>query len=284
MSSSKIKSKTDQLLVTHSLGRSRQDVTYSVPTLLFPEIGTEVTYALHGGLSYRCDENSFFILPAKNVVAKISTSSEFRESALPLSSEVIVGAVTDYSLNNLMLQDALCHAKKLKRTLWISELVHRLRFEHVVCKKTESLASVFLRRELLKEVYYHTVALSERKSESPLYDSNDMAVVEAIRYMEQNFSEAITLRDLSKAAKCSPATLARKFESETNLSPIAFLRARRLEKARELLKTGRYSVSDVSLLVGYEDLSAFSASFKRKFRTLPSRVLNDAFEAEIHSK
>lgn len=40
-----------------------------------------------------------------------------------------------------------------------------------------------------------------------------------------------------------------------------------------LIKGQRYSVSQVSDIVGYENVSAFSAAFKKRFALTPSQVI-----------
>jgi AraC-like DNA-binding protein len=51
------------------------------------------------------------------------------------------------------------------------------------------------------------------------------------------------------------------------------LRDRRLEEAMSLIKSLRYSVGQVSDILGYENPSAFSAAFKKQFGISPSDVV-----------
>lgn len=61
-----------------------------------------------------------------------------------------------------------------------------------------------------------------------------------------------------------------KLKALTGESANEFIRRMRMNKAVELLKTGRYSVSEVSVMVGYSTASYFSTSFKKFFGELPS--------------
>jgi AraC-like DNA-binding protein len=45
----------------------------------------------------------------------------------------------------------------------------------------------------------------------------------------------------------------------------------RLEKAKYLLTSGEYSVSEVASSVGYDDIFAFSKIFKKKYGIPPSK-------------
>jgi AraC-like DNA-binding protein len=48
----------------------------------------------------------------------------------------------------------------------------------------------------------------------------------------------------------------------------------RMHKAKELLHTGKYSVSQVGSMLGYQNLSNFSASFKKEFNSTPSDFMH----------
>ena len=47
------------------------------------------------------------------------------------------------------------------------------------------------------------------------------------------------------------------------------LKKNKMHKAKELLNSGEYSVSQVGSLLGYHNLSNFSNSFKKEFNRLP---------------
>jgi two-component system response regulator YesN len=55
------------------------------------------------------------------------------------------------------------------------------------------------------------------------------------------------------------------------MSPIEYKNRLAMEKAAELLKTELYTVSEVSLAVGVEDVCYFSRLFKRTFGTPPGK-------------
>ena len=70
----------------------------------------------------------------------------------------------------------------------------------------------------------------------------------------------------------SPRALLRAFQKGLGDSPVAYVRARRLDEALLLLRSGRLDVSEVSARVGYRTLSAFSQAFKARFGQSPSAV------------
>ena len=52
-----------------------------------------------------------------------------------------------------------------------------------------------------------------------------------------------------------------------------FYNRHRLQQAREMLKTGSYSVKQVGINIGFSNLSNFAKAFKKEFGLLPKEIL-----------
>src|SRR5207253_689610 len=70
-----------------------------------------------------------------------------------------------------------------------------------------------------------------------------------------------TLEMLGQEVGCSPFYLSRIFSREVGLTIPQYLRNIRMERAAELLRSGRYNVSEAAVEVGYSSLSHFSKAF-----------------------
>lgn len=70
-----------------------------------------------------------------------------------------------------------------------------------------------------------------------------------------------TLELLGQEVGCSPFYLSRIFSREVGLTIPQYLRKVRMERAAELLRTGRYNVTEAATEVGYSSLSHFSKAF-----------------------
>jgi AraC-like DNA-binding protein len=69
------------------------------------------------------------------------------------------------------------------------------------------------------------------------------------------------LESLGQEVGCSPFHLSRIFSREVGLTIPQFLRNLRMERAAELLRSGRYNVTEAAMEVGYSSLSHFSKAF-----------------------
>jgi AraC-like DNA-binding protein len=63
--------------------------------------------------------------------------------------------------------------------------------------------------------------------------------------------------------------LSRTFSAATGLTIPQYLRQLRLEKAAELLRSGKFNVTEAALEVGYSSLSHFSQAFHETFGCCP---------------
>ncbi|MFP5213513.1 MAG: AraC family ligand binding domain-containing protein [Acidobacteriota bacterium] len=97
-----------------------------------------------------------------------------------------------------------------------------------------------------------------RRSEAP----REPKAVKLVKdYIEANYAETISLKDLSDLTGLSAYHLLRVFRASAGVPPHAYLVQKRLNKAREMLSKGR-PIVDVALEIGFSDQSHFTRAFK----------------------
>lgn len=82
-------------------------------------------------------------------------------------------------------------------------------------------------------------------------------------YIENHFSDEITLDSIAKEVNLSPYYFSHFYKEETGINFIDQLIAVRIEKAKEYLSKTDASIKDVSKQVGYVDPNYFSKLFKK---------------------
>lgn len=90
-------------------------------------------------------------------------------------------------------------------------------------------------------------------------------------YIEANLAQDITLGMLAELACLSEYHLVRMFKVSFGMPPSAWIAARRIERARALLKTTGQSLQQIADACGYADLSHFSHRFRAALGAPPSR-------------
>lgn len=84
------------------------------------------------------------------------------------------------------------------------------------------------------------------------------------------------LAELAKLCGCNPQYLSRTFSEAAGTTISLYLRRLRIERAAELLSSGRMNASEAALEVGYRSLSHFSQAFREEKGSPPSAWLRSA--------
>lgn len=95
--------------------------------------------------------------------------------------------------------------------------------------------------------------------------------IKAADYIQANYQSHITIDGIAKNLGIDRRYFSRIFTKYIGVSPQKYLVDYRLEKAKMLMSTGAYSVSEVAASVGYDDIFAFSKIFKKKYGVPPSK-------------
>jgi AraC-like DNA-binding protein len=107
-----------------------------------------------------------------------------------------------------------------------------------------------------------------RIAEPPLPGREPWAVSCAKQMLAERLVEPPSLEELASAVNLSPFHFARVFRRATGLPPHAWLKQRRLEQARALLKGGCSAVA-VAMQLGFADQSHLSRQFKQVYGVSP---------------
>jgi AraC-like DNA-binding protein len=228
-----------------------------------------------GGQSLTLDRAAFFVVPAgARPVARVLSASA-RVAWFEIAPALRERTVAEYAFEKLdgaVLEAVLREASSLPRTTWVDELVHRYVFERAICKKSGTLAATFLEVELVKEVYFLATERARDRDRAPRVVGPGEIVARAIAIIDRDLFAPLATAELARRAGASSRTLLRAFRRELGCAPSEYLRDRRLDEARVLLRTGRYRVGDVASRLGYASLPAFSQAFSARFGTPPSRI------------
>lgn len=90
-----------------------------------------------------------------------------------------------------------------------------------------------------------------------------------MKFMEEHFTEDMSIEDFATYTGRSLATFKRDFARLSSITPQKWLIERRLEKAAELLSEG-LSVTDTYIQVGFRNRSHFTKLFTSKYDCAPS--------------
>jgi AraC family transcriptional regulator len=96
------------------------------------------------------------------------------------------------------------------------------------------------------------------------------ALARVLRLIESRLQEPLLVEDLAREACLSPFHFARMFKQSTGHSPHAYLVARRIEIARELLATTDLRIREVGKRAGFSTHAHFCSVFRTQTGMTPA--------------
>ena len=97
------------------------------------------------------------------------------------------------------------------------------------------------------------------------------ALHRAAQYIRTHLSDRLDLETVAGAACLSPAYFSRIFREETGVSFQQAIMDARLKRACELIEYGGLRLSDIALMVGFQDQSYFSRAFQKAYGVTPTQ-------------
>lgn len=92
-------------------------------------------------------------------------------------------------------------------------------------------------------------------------------------YIELHYAEPLTVAELAGQCYFSEYHFMRFFKKHINMTCVEYINNLRLEKAVEMFEQGNTSILDVSLSVGFHNLSYFHKVFKGRYHMTPKEFL-----------
>jgi AraC family transcriptional regulator len=96
----------------------------------------------------------------------------------------------------------------------------------------------------------------------------------AVEYVQDQLDADLTVSGIAQEVGMSPDHFTRLFKESTGQSPHQYVVEARVRKAKELLTTGKFTISEAAFHVGFVDQSHLTHHFKRVFGLPPKRLLS----------
>jgi len=118
--------------------------------------------------------------------------------------------------------------------------------------------------------YIKQKMIIENHQEVEIESYNERLLQEAIKYINQHINDTeINIDKMCKAIGVSHSSLYRKLKTQTGLTLNELIRNVKLKKAAQLIKTGKYSISEIMDETGFTNHSYFAKCFKTEYGMSP---------------
>ena len=108
---------------------------------------------------------------------------------------------------------------------------------------------------------------------------SDDGIGAALRAMHADVAHRWTLNELASISCMSRSAFAAAFKNQVGTSPLEYLIEWRMSLARDALRRGTRSISELAFATGYESESAFSTAFRRVVGSSPKQFRDTAHRA-----
>lgn len=109
----------------------------------------------------------------------------------------------------------------------------------------------------------HALRIQEAESKNNQELKNEILVRAITDYLEQHYTEPITLEEISQSLHISPSHLSHLFKRETGLSPIQYVIHRRIGEAQSLLMETALPIRTIEERLGFGSSCHLTATFKK---------------------
>lgn len=100
-----------------------------------------------------------------------------------------------------------------------------------------------------------------------------------VAYINTHYADQVRVADIAGVHKCNADYLSRSFKRTVGFGLVEYLHRVRIDHARRLLLTERFTIGEVGHLVGFQDQSHFGKVFRRLVGLTPQ-----AFRAAVQSR
>lgn len=160
---------------------------------------------------------------------------------------------------------------------FVTSLLHITKDDVTLLEQTlKSMTQELSATETLEQLDQAVTRIFEEHGYHERHNSEySYAVRKAIGYMEEHYSQPLTLTDVAGHVSLSSEYLSRIFKEETGVKFVVYLNNLRLKHALRLLENTNLKVYEVAEQVGYSNLSYFSTVFKKNFGQNPFDYKNN---------
>lgn len=130
-------------------------------------------------------------------------------------------------------------------------------------------------KSILYEILYKIIRLH---FSFEITSKNEIKTALAVRYINQNISQKITLQQLSDITNYSIPHLRRLFYETFGISPLNYITEQRIKRAKEIIEIEDLPISQVADLCGFENTSYFIKQFKNSTGTTPKEYRSNFFK------
>ena len=213
---------------------------------------SDFSYTANAGIEDRCI-NIFFTADWLKNYAGISASDEAFKQYLSLKTATFNFEVLNFEYRALM------------------EEIFEIKDDHPMQKVMLQNRIMLLLEKFFRSLYSRMG--QQKKSSIVINDTAIKRMMQVESILVSNLSVSPpTIPALARTAMMSETKLKNLFKMIYGMGLYEYYQKNRMLRARQLLKSKRYSVKETGMALGFKNLSNFTIAYKKEFNSLPSEM------------
>ncbi len=215
--------------------------------------------------------------PSPNTIFCLSPEIEHHEvqnylppkyCAIFIQKEFFEQNLNAYIDKTMHFNGLIVDMKSTKLNMLIKEFMYESQNRHASKEIVLDSLSSLVTHEIIRTIIKYDA--------HPAYISDNQAINEAIKHININYEQNITLDDMATLSKLSRSHFTKVFIENMKVSPMEYLKIIRLQNAKKMLLSNSLSVTQVSQQCGFNSSSYFTKSFREAFNETPKEFTQRA--------
>lgn len=237
-------------------------------------------YVIEGGLQYKIDDTEINIPKNYSLFLNcINSGKQIQNSSPAENCEIVIVTFHSDILKKIYDRELPLLLQKPKRAI-SNQSSQKINNDFLIQKYIEGLLFYFENPSLinddililkLKEIILLLAQTQSSESVqliiSQLFSPTTYTFKQII---EANLFTQLTIEELAQQNNLSVSSFKREFAKIYQDTPANYIKAKKLEKAAELLLISDQRISEIAFDCGFNDLANFTKSFTQKYKIAPS--------------
>lgn len=192
------------------------------------------------------------------VLVKENMKSEFEKYSIDFRK-----VLNKISNNKFIIMRANKHALHIFEELYSAYNINSLRNGYFKLKVLELMLFLCIDEDII---------VDERRK---TYPKEQIEIIKHIkRHLEESPSKHITIEELAREHGIAKTTLKTCFKDIYGISPYAYIKDYRMKMGAKMLQEREKNVTEIAMILGYQNASKFSRAFKDVFKYSPKEYQN----------
>ena len=220
----------------------------------------ELLFIINGKGRIHSDQHVFDVMPGDCVV--FNCNEYHFSDPFPRNFEYLVLLLDPSIWKHTDMNDTVCFENFVREPEVLEQLFLEIDAEYSRMENGFRFAVIGNVYKIMRHLIKYYTKKQEMALSTAEYRKME-AITESVKYINNHYKEILTIGELAELVNFSESYFAHSFKEIMGISVVNYINALRIKKARILLLTSDFSISEIAELTGIGNTNYFSRIFKQ---------------------